>query len=69
MIAIMEAWRQLAYKMKGILIGEGVRVDLCCGAREEFLAYRRACWVARFKCSLPKRPRRPIRRNMLPKGA
>eukprot|EP00969_Alexandrium_andersonii_P177538 7850853-Alexandrium_andersonii.AAC.1 len=65
-IALMEAWRQLEVGRKRILTGDGVRINLCCGSSKDFVRRRRIYWVGRFKCSLPKRPCRPIRRNMLP---
>eukprot|EP00969_Alexandrium_andersonii_P210291 9289661-Alexandrium_andersonii.AAC.1 len=45
---------------------DGIRIDLSCGSAREFEQYRRLYWVARFRCSLPRRPCRPFRRNMLP---
>eukprot|EP00969_Alexandrium_andersonii_P272885 12062164-Alexandrium_andersonii.AAC.1 len=65
-MAISEAWRRLGPADKGPYSRGRARVELCCGSVKDFEQYRRLCWVARFKCSLPKRPCLPIHRNMLP---
>eukprot|EP00969_Alexandrium_andersonii_P199286 8800390-Alexandrium_andersonii.AAC.1 len=61
-----EAWRKLEDGPKRVLAREGIRIDLCCGPSREFEQYRRLYWVARSKCSLPRRPRRPFHKNMTP---
>eukprot|EP00969_Alexandrium_andersonii_P089248 3939964-Alexandrium_andersonii.AAC.1 len=65
-IALTEAWRRLEGGPKHVLTRNGIRIDLCRGSAREFEQYRRLYWVARFRCSLPRRPCRPCRRNMLP---
>eukprot|EP00969_Alexandrium_andersonii_P095251 4207430-Alexandrium_andersonii.AAC.1 len=65
-IALVEAWRRLETGRKRVLTGDWVRINLCCGSAKDFARRRRMCWIGRFQCSLPKRPCRPIHRNMLP---
>eukprot|EP00969_Alexandrium_andersonii_P129615 5729151-Alexandrium_andersonii.AAC.1 len=67
-VALMGARKRLGNDYKGTLLGDGVRIDLCCGSHADFLKYRRNYWIARYKCALPKRPRRGIHWNMLPAG-
>eukprot|EP00969_Alexandrium_andersonii_P157323 6953676-Alexandrium_andersonii.AAC.1 len=55
-VALMDAWMKLEDEHKATLLGDGVRIDLCCGAHKDFLSFRRSYWIARYKCALPKRP-------------
>eukprot|EP00969_Alexandrium_andersonii_P060585 2667752-Alexandrium_andersonii.AAC.1 len=65
-IALTEAWRRLEVGPTSEFARGRIRIGLCCGSSREFEQYRRLYRVARYKCSLPRRPCRPLRKNMLP---